>query len=428
MNSTSWRTIPGLILAAVMFVCGTARAQDSEKEKPVQDSKPKPKVAADIKPEALWDGRGMVPFKPLDYPKMVAATDADFMKGEDYVLGITVNGQSRAYPTRFIWWHHAVNDKVTDPTTGKETFFAVTYCSVCNTGIGYNPIVNGKPILLDFYGLYNGVVTLCDRETGSAMLQINGRFVTEPLLGIQLPTLPVLDTTWSKWKKMHPATVVMSPDTPFKKWYRPSEKPEPRGYPSFPAPYFMKSMTRGDKRLSAFDKVVGVVLPRPGAERAVDKLATESSSQRRAYPVKALQEAGGVLNDKFQDTAILVLLELDTQTANAFSPVLDGKILTFETRVTEDGKVSFFDKETGTRWSIEGKGEEGPMVGKSLARIENHLSQWYGWYAYFPETTIYGISGPPQPVDLSEKPAAPPANPPKEPGKDETGVREKKDG
>jgi hypothetical protein len=34
-----------------------------------------------------------------------------------------------------------------------------------------------------------------------------------------------------------------------------------------------------------------------------------------------------------------------------------------------------------------------------LERLDNHLSQWYGWYAYFPETTIYGRSDFPQPGD-----------------------------
>ena len=47
--------------------------------------------------------------------------------------------------------------------------FAVTYCSVCNTGIRYDLSLAGKPIKLDFYGLYNGVVTLCDRGSESGL-------------------------------------------------------------------------------------------------------------------------------------------------------------------------------------------------------------------------------------------------------------------
>ena len=51
---------------------------------------------------------------------------------------------------------------------------------------------------------------------------------------------------------------------------------------------------------------------------------------------------------------------------------------------------TFFDRETGTRWSIEGKAEAGPLMGKALGRIDSHMSQWYGWVAYFPESAYYG--------------------------------------
>ena len=47
-----------------------------------------------------------------------------------------------------------------------------------------------KAIKLDFYGLYNGIVALCDRETESVLLQAEGRFINGPLLGenAQSPT------------------------------------------------------------------------------------------------------------------------------------------------------------------------------------------------------------------------------------------------
>lgn len=43
------------------------------------------------------------------------------------------------------------------------------------------------------------------------------------------------------------------------------------------------------------------------------------------------------------------------------------------------------------------RGEEGPLAGKNLERVENHLSQWYGWAVFFPTTSIYGRTDPPQP-------------------------------
>jgi len=342
------------------------------------------RVAADIKPEAIWDGRKIVPFRALDDPKLVKASEADFLDDKEYVLGLTVNGESRAYPTRFVWWHHFINDRIGDAP------FVISYCSVCNTGIRFDRTVDGKVLQFDFYGLYNGVVIMCDRDTESVWLQVSGRAVKGQRVDQKLKPGPLLDTTWGEWKRLHPDTLVMSPDNAFSKYYAPKGKLEPRGYDRFPAPFFRPTVTRGDKRLPPFDKVLGVALPQPDApDRAAEVI-------RRAYPMKTIQEAGGVVNDVIGGTPAAAFLDPDTQTACAVSRVVDGKTLTFEARRQND-RTLFFDKETGTRWSIEGKAEEGPLAGKSLQRLENHLSQWYGWSAYFPETTIYGQSGPPQP-------------------------------
>ncbi len=82
-------------------------------------------LAPDIKAAALWDGRKVVDFRALDRPKMVKAARATFLSDDEYVLGLTVNGQSRAYPTRFAAWHHIINDKV--GRAGVEAFVTVTY-------------------------------------------------------------------------------------------------------------------------------------------------------------------------------------------------------------------------------------------------------------------------------------------------------------
>jgi hypothetical protein len=317
-----------------------------------------------------------------------AAEASECLGDEEYVLGVTINGESRAYPTRFAWWHHVINDSIGD------TPYAVTYCSVCNTGIRFDPRVDGKTLMLDFYGLYNGVVILCDRDTESVWLQVAGKAVKGPRANKTMAKLPLLDTTWGEWKKLHPDTKVMSPETPFKQFYRPKGTAEKRGYDRFPRPYFQASMTRGDLRLPPFEKVLGVaVLPREAVQ------LSDGPQLRRAYPIKGLTEAGGVVNDSVGGTPVAVFLNPVSITASAVSRELDGRTLTFEARKAADGTVQFFDKETSTRWSVEGRGEEGPLAGKSLTPVENHLSQWYGWAAYFPNTTIYGRTDPPKPGD-----------------------------
>jgi len=109
-----------LALWAGSVAVAPAQAQDKPAEAPVPPAA-KDAVAPDIRPEALWDGRKLTPFRAMDFPKMVKAADADFMEDTEYVLGLTINGESRAYPTRFASFHHIINDKVGD------TFVTVTY-------------------------------------------------------------------------------------------------------------------------------------------------------------------------------------------------------------------------------------------------------------------------------------------------------------
>ncbi len=111
---------PGLVLVLLLATLplSIAGAQDSAsaKEPPNLAStalKLKDPIAKDIEADKVWDGRGLVPFKAIDNPKMVKAADAGFMTPNDYVLGVTVDGESRAYPTRFIWFHHVVNYTLT---------------------------------------------------------------------------------------------------------------------------------------------------------------------------------------------------------------------------------------------------------------------------------------------------------------------------
>jgi hypothetical protein len=50
----------------------------------------------------------------LTNPKYLAASQADFMRDEEQVIGVNLNGVARAYPTRILSWHELVNDRFGD--------------------------------------------------------------------------------------------------------------------------------------------------------------------------------------------------------------------------------------------------------------------------------------------------------------------------
>jgi hypothetical protein len=47
----------------------------------------------------------------LTSPKYVSAKKADFIRDDEQVLGVFLNGVARAYPTRILSWHELVNDR-----------------------------------------------------------------------------------------------------------------------------------------------------------------------------------------------------------------------------------------------------------------------------------------------------------------------------
>lgn len=263
---------------------------------------------------------------------------------------------------------------------------------VCNTGIRFDPVQDGTPLKFDFYGLYNGVLAMVDHETGSVWLQVSGKAVKGPQVGRVLKTGPLLNTTWRRWRQLHPETLVMAPVPAYREFYDSKGVIVERGFDHFPNRYFSSSITHRDNRLPMHEMVMAVCVPKqldgpvPTAD-APDPQA--GGSAYRAYPLKAFKGTSGVVNDVIEGPAVAVLYESKTATCAAVSREIDGRVLTFECRNRADGSPAFYDRETGSRWTVEGAAVEGSLAGRRLERLNSTMSQWYGWVSYFPQTSIY---------------------------------------
>jgi hypothetical protein len=71
------------------------------------------KVAPDSRPEEIvWGGVRVDGIPALDNPTMIDPSQADYLAPEERVFGISINGDTRAYPARFLDWHEMFNDIV----------------------------------------------------------------------------------------------------------------------------------------------------------------------------------------------------------------------------------------------------------------------------------------------------------------------------
>jgi hypothetical protein len=150
----------------------------------------------------------------IDNPKFVSVRDATFMDDGDRVLGITINGKSKAYPIKILNWHEIVNDSI------GETSYTVTYCPLCGTGMAFDSEINKQVLSFGVSGLlYNSDVLLYDRESESLWSQLLSKAVTGKHKGVTLKALPVRHTTWVDWKRHHPASQVLSKNTGYWRAY-----------------------------------------------------------------------------------------------------------------------------------------------------------------------------------------------------------------
>lgn len=129
------------------------------------------------------------------------------------VLGIVGKQETKAYPIRFIGYHHLVMDSL----DGKPIL--ITYCTVCRTGRVYEPIINGSTESFRLVGMDHFNAMFEDKTTGSWFRQATGEAVTGPLKGVQLPEYPSNQSSLADWIKLYPTTKIMQADPAYLKSY-----------------------------------------------------------------------------------------------------------------------------------------------------------------------------------------------------------------
>ena len=120
------------------------------------------------------------------------------MRDEDFVLGLVLSGQARAYP----WWiaknHHVVNDTVAGvPVT-------VAFCEQCTGGAAFARTVGGRVLSFAVAGVYNGTIVIKDRETGTLWAPFSGKGLEGPLAGRTLERIPVCSATGTSGRRAIP--------------------------------------------------------------------------------------------------------------------------------------------------------------------------------------------------------------------------------
>ncbi|MFK7839109.1 MAG: DUF3179 domain-containing protein [Bdellovibrionales bacterium] len=310
--------------------------------------------------EIVWGGVRVDGIPALDNPKHIAAKDASYLKADDEVFGIEINGDIRAYPLRIMGWHEMFNDVIGGVPV------SLAYCTLCGAGILFEGDYKGrekfgvdKPFTFGSSGfLYQSNKLMYDRNTDSLWNQFTGEPISGPLLGskIALKIRPVVITTWGKWKKQHPDTKALNLNTGFRRNYGSGVV-----YKEYFASSDLMFPATGDKSrtLAEKDQIFGL--------RLKDGV--------KAWPIDAFKD-NKIINDTVGETPVVLIGDNNSRTVRAY----ERGNFKFSDNLKSDGNLQWSLSETYLTSDN----------GQKLKRLPGHISYWFAWAGYLgDETALY---------------------------------------
>lgn len=224
-----------------------------------------------------------------DNPAVSTAEEAIWLKDDDIVFGIEVNGAYRAYPRRIM----EVREMVNDTLGGRH--LGIPYCTLCGAMQAYFtdglPAGVQRPVLRTSGLLIRSNKVMYDVNSYSVFDTFLGKAVTGPMAekSIHLEQVSVVTTEWGAWKDAHPETSVLVEALALGRDFDFRNGRDANG-PIFP-------VGDVDPRLSVHEDVIGVVTAsgKPVAfQRSKALVALRSGAEVGFENVRLKLDAGGL--------------------------------------------------------------------------------------------------------------------------------------
>ena len=339
------------------------------------DELPPPTIDLDV---LRSGGPGPDGIPSIDDPEFHDGSTVDYLATNDPVLALEINGDARAYPLDIMIWHELVNDTVGGVPV------AVAYCPLCNSVTVYEREIEGRVLEFGVSGLlYNSSLVMFDRQTETLW----SHFAGEPLYGAlgeaELVSRPATIVGFGTWRDDNPDGLVLTRNTGASRNYGVNPYP---GYDDVDAtPFLFEGEVDG--RYTAMTRVVGVE-------------ADDGSTV--AFPLLELRERGVVEAELAESDIVAFWVPgagsaldgaqvsggVDVGATGVFSPVVDGRTLSFSSSTDSSGSVTITDDETGSTWNIFGSATLGELAGTQLDQLVHIDTFWFAWIAFHPDSTV----------------------------------------
>lgn len=310
--------------------------------------------------EITWGGVKKDGIPSLDNPKLLDASDASYLKDDDLIFGVSINGDTRAYPLRIMGWHEMFNEVIGGVPV------ALAYCTLCGSGILFESSVDGRanPFVFGSSGfLYRSNKLMFDRETNSLWNQFTGEPVVGELVGskIVLRQRPVVITTWADWLAENPDTRVLDVDTGYSRDYA--------------------SGVVYNDYFASNDLMFPTVVDQTDYKQKEFVFGVREFGAAKAWPLKAFEKET-IINDNIAGKPLLLIGNSASRTVRAYER---GE------HVFERGSDGVLKSSDGRIWK---ETEEALIANldQSLPRIAGHIAYWFAWNGYLAnESEIYQL-------------------------------------
>jgi len=288
--------------------------------------------------------------------KILATAADNKIDNTKLVIGVAINGQAKAYPVEIIGYHHQVTDSI-----GGEPVM-VTYCTVCRTGRVFSPFVNGKLEKFRLVGMDHFNAMFEDAVTKSWWRQATGIAVAGQLKGTALKEMESEQLTLGAWIRKYPNTTILQPDPVFADQYKDLQ--------GFDDGTIQSGLEKRDSASWQFKSwVIGV----------------QNNGHAKAYDWNELVKQR-VINDTFQNTALVLVLENDNRSFHVWNRQVNDKLLHF---TFDASSQTLKDTATNSQWTMNGECVEGILKGSRLSAIQAYQEFWHSWRSFHPGTRKY---------------------------------------
>lgn len=276
---------------------------------------------------------------------------------EELVVGVVMDGEPRAYPLSVLNGHHVINDQIGDYPV------VLSFCIKCFSPAVFHPVVDGRTLSFQAFGVYKGTFVMHDDQTGTIWTPMTGEALAGPLAGSRLEPIATEMIPTSRWLERYPTTTTIDRDHLLR-----SSPPAPGQ--AILDRQWLETVSHRDHRVPPRTLVLGVVIDGEATAYAVNGLAAPILHQ-----------------DELADVPVVVL-----GMRGALPVVYDRRIPTgvVELRLQEGELVDA----GGSTWDRNGLAIEGPLTGTQLEMISSRISEWYAWAANYPNTEVVEVAAP----------------------------------